>query len=186
MSAVERRPEIGWGRPAKADCSCRIRAAAPVVSDAETTRRHEHKTMEGFMSAFRNALLGFAALGAMAAPALADSPASYDGVLLFYPDTGRMVMGHVDKASMDVAMKHAKPLNGPIMIVMSGGTRQATGGLRYFPGGPFRRRGARVLTSFPRPSRWRAEHRTRRRVVFMRGVSPAAFVVELGRARAPP
>src|SRR5216683_1259908 len=92
MSAVERRPEIGWGRPAKADCSCRIRPAAPVVSDAETTPRHEHKTMEGFMSAFRNALLGLAALGAMAAPALADSPASYDGVMLFYPDSGRMMI----------------------------------------------------------------------------------------------
>ena len=73
------------------------------------------------MSALRNALFGLAALGAMAAPALAQAPTSYDGVLLYYPDTGRMVMGHVDKTAMDMAMKHAKPLNGPVMIVMSGG-----------------------------------------------------------------
>jgi hypothetical protein len=73
------------------------------------------------MSALRNALLGLAALGAMAAPALAQAPSSYDGVMLYYRDTGRMVMGHVDKAAMDMAMKHAKPLNGPVMIVMSGG-----------------------------------------------------------------
>jgi len=73
------------------------------------------------MSALRNALLGFAALGAMAAPALAQAPSSYDGVMLYYPDTGRMVMGHVDKTAMDMAMKHAKPVNGPVMIVMSGG-----------------------------------------------------------------
>jgi hypothetical protein len=73
------------------------------------------------MSALRNALFGLAALGAMAAPALAQAPTSYDGVMLYYPDTGRMVMGHVDKAAMDMAMKHAKPLSGPVMIVMSGG-----------------------------------------------------------------
>ena len=73
------------------------------------------------MSALRNALLGLVALGAMATPALAQMPTSYDGVMLYYPDTGRMVMGHVDKASMDMAMKHTKPLNGPVMIVMSGG-----------------------------------------------------------------
>jgi hypothetical protein len=73
------------------------------------------------MSAFRNTLLALAALGAMASPALAQAPTSYDGVMLYYPDSGRMVMGHVDKASMDMAMKHAKPLNGPVMIVMSGG-----------------------------------------------------------------
>ena len=73
------------------------------------------------MSALRNAFFGVMALGAMAAPALAQTPTSFDGVLLYYPDTGRMVMGHVDKAAMDMAMKHAKPLNGPVMIVMSGG-----------------------------------------------------------------
>ena len=73
------------------------------------------------MSGLRNALLALAALGAMAAPALAQAPGSYDGVMLYYPDTGRMVMGHVDKAAMDMAMQHAKPLNGPVMIVMSGG-----------------------------------------------------------------
>ena len=73
------------------------------------------------MSALRNAFFGVMALGAMAAPALAQAPTSFDGVLLYYPDTGRMVMGHVDKAAMDMAMKHAKPLNGPVMIVMSGG-----------------------------------------------------------------
>ena len=73
------------------------------------------------MSALRNALFGLAALGAMAAPALAQAPSSYDGVMLYYPDTGRMVMGHVDKSAMDMAMKHAKPLSGPVMIVMSGG-----------------------------------------------------------------
>ena len=73
------------------------------------------------MSALRNAFFGLMALGAMAAPALAQTPTSFDGVLLYYPDTGRMVMGHVDKAAMDMAMKHAKPLNGPVMIVMSGG-----------------------------------------------------------------
>jgi len=73
------------------------------------------------MSALRNALFGLAALGAMAAPALAQAPSSYDGVMLYYPDTGRMVMGHVDQSAMDMAMKHAKPLSGPVMIVMSGG-----------------------------------------------------------------
>jgi len=73
------------------------------------------------MSGLRNALFGLAALGTMVAPALAQAPSSYDGVMLYYPDTGRMVMGHVDKAAMDMAMKHAKPLNGPVMIVMSGG-----------------------------------------------------------------
>ena len=73
------------------------------------------------MSALRNAFFGLMALGAMAAPALAQTPTSFDGVLLYYPDTGRMVMGHVDKTSMDMAMKHAKPLSGPVMIVMSGG-----------------------------------------------------------------
>ena len=73
------------------------------------------------MPALRNALFALAALGAMAAPALAQAPSSYDGVILYYPDTGRMVMGHVDKAAVDMAMKHAKPLSGPVMIVMSGG-----------------------------------------------------------------
>jgi hypothetical protein len=73
------------------------------------------------MPALRNALFALAALGAMVAPALAQAPSSYDGVILYYPDTGRMVMGHVDQASMDMAMKHAKPLSGPVMIVMSGG-----------------------------------------------------------------
>ncbi|HEX6841056.1 MAG TPA: hypothetical protein VF113_06000, partial [Stellaceae bacterium] len=67
------------------------------------------------------ALLGLAVLGAMAAPALAQAPTTFDGVMLYYPDTGRMVMGHVDKGAMDMAMKHAKPVNGPVMIVMSGG-----------------------------------------------------------------
>jgi len=62
------------------------------------------------MSALRNALLGLAALGAMAAPPLAQAPGSYDCVMLYYPDTGRMVMGHLDKAAMDMAMKHAKAL----------------------------------------------------------------------------
>ena len=32
-----------------------------------------------------------------------------------------MVMGHVDKASMDMAMNQGKLFNGPVMIVMSGG-----------------------------------------------------------------
>jgi hypothetical protein len=73
------------------------------------------------MSAFRNALLAVVALGAMAAPALAQQPTTYDGVMLYYPETGRMVMGHLDKAAMEMAMKHAKPLNGPAMIIMSGG-----------------------------------------------------------------
>jgi hypothetical protein len=34
-----------------------------------------------------------------------------------------MVMGHVDKASMDMAMNHGKLFNGPVMIVMSGRDR---------------------------------------------------------------
>ncbi len=73
------------------------------------------------MSAFRNAMFALAGLAALSVPALADAPRSFDGVMLYYPDTGRMVMGHVDKAAMEMAMKHAKPLNGPVMIVMSGG-----------------------------------------------------------------
>jgi hypothetical protein len=95
---------------------CRARRRRRGDDDASNTRR-----LEGFMSVFRNALLGLTALGAMATPALAQMPTSYDGVMLYYPDTGRMVMGHVDKASMDMAMEHTKPLNGPVMIVMSGG-----------------------------------------------------------------
>jgi hypothetical protein len=113
----------GEGGPSTLDPRCRARRRR---RDGDL----EHETSEGFMSHFRNALLGLAALGALAAPALAQShmtaapgtsPTTFDGVMLYYPDTGRMVMGHVDKAAMEMAMKHAKPLNGPVMIVTSGG-----------------------------------------------------------------
>ena len=72
------------------------------------------------MRALRRTLLGLAAVAAISAPAFA-APTAYDGVMLYYPETGRMVMGHVDKDAMDMAMKHAKPVSGPIMIVIQGG-----------------------------------------------------------------
>jgi hypothetical protein len=56
-------------------------------------------------------------------PAIAATqmPTTSDGVMLYYPATGRMVMGRVDAQSMEMAMKHAAPLNGPIMLMQMGG-----------------------------------------------------------------
>lgn len=72
------------------------------------------------MSAFRKAMLGLAAVAAFAVPALAQNMVDYGGVLLLYPN-GKMTVSPIDKSSMDMAMKHAKPVTNPMMIVMSGG-----------------------------------------------------------------
>jgi len=86
------------------------------------------------MSAIQNTLLALVAVAALAAPAYTQQspvpkspsspyglPTSYDGVTLYYPDTGRTVAGHVNDNDMKMAMRHAKPASGPVMIVLSGG-----------------------------------------------------------------
>ncbi len=78
------------------------------------------------MSAFRTAMLGLVAAAAMATPALTQQspyppPRVYDGVTLYYPQTGRMVADHLSDQDMQTAMQHAQPVKGPVMIVLSGG-----------------------------------------------------------------
>jgi hypothetical protein len=100
------------------------------------------------MSAYRYAMLGVLVLAALSVPALTQTPnpssqpqdiqnpasgasqstkspyglpASYDGVTLYYPDTGRTVATHMNNQDMQMAVQHAMPLKGPVMIVMSGG-----------------------------------------------------------------
>jgi hypothetical protein len=87
--------------------------------------------MESLMSAFRTAMLGLVAVAAMSTPALTQQtptqqspyppPASYDGVTLYYPQTGRIVADHLSAPDMQTAMQHAQPVKGPVMIVLSGG-----------------------------------------------------------------
>ncbi|HEX7969887.1 MAG TPA: hypothetical protein VF502_16810, partial [Stellaceae bacterium] len=48
-------------------------------------------------------------------------PQSYDGVTLYYPQTGRMVADHLSDQDMKMAMQHGQPVKGPVMIVVSGG-----------------------------------------------------------------
>ncbi len=81
------------------------------------------------MSAIQNTLLGLVVVAALGAPAYTQTspsspyglPKSYDGVTLYYPDTGRTVAGHVNDGDMKMAMQHAKPMNGPVMVILSGG-----------------------------------------------------------------
>ena len=80
------------------------------------------------MSGFRNAMLGLIAVAAIAAPAFTQQqkspygqPQAYDGVTLYYPQTGRMVADHLSDQDMKMAMQHGQPVKGPVMIVMHGG-----------------------------------------------------------------
>jgi hypothetical protein len=78
------------------------------------------------MSAIRTAALGLIAAAAIATPALTQqspypAPKVYDGVTLYYPETGRMVADHLSEADMQTAMQHAQPVKGPVMIVLSAG-----------------------------------------------------------------
>jgi len=78
------------------------------------------------MSAFRTAMLGLVAVAAMSTPALTQQspyspPKTYDGVTLYYPETGRMVADHLSDQDVKTAMQHGQPVKGPVMIVMSGG-----------------------------------------------------------------
>lgn len=77
------------------------------------------------MSAFRTTALGLVA-AAVATPALTQQspyspPTSYDGVTLYYPQTGRTVADHLSGQDMQTAIQHGQPVKGPVMIVMSGG-----------------------------------------------------------------
>lgn len=78
------------------------------------------------MSAIRTATLGLIAAAAITTPALTQqspypAPKSYDGVTLYYPDTGRMVTDHLSAQDMQTAMQHAQAVKGPVMVVLSGG-----------------------------------------------------------------
>jgi hypothetical protein len=81
------------------------------------------------MPAIQNTLLGFVVVAALAAPAYTQQspsspyglPKTYDGVTLYYPDTGRTVTGQLNDGDMKMAMQHAKPMSGPVMVVLSGG-----------------------------------------------------------------
>lgn len=78
------------------------------------------------MSAIRTATLGLIAAAAITTPALTQQspyppPKTYDGVTLYYPETGRMVADHLSEQDMQTAMQHAEPVKGPVMIVLSGG-----------------------------------------------------------------
>ncbi len=83
------------------------------------------------MSSLRNAVLGLVAVAAVSAPAFTQQqqaqkspyspPRSYDGVTLYYPQTGRTVADHLSDQDMKTAMQHAQPVKGPVMIVLSGG-----------------------------------------------------------------
>ena len=78
------------------------------------------------MSAFRTVALGLIAAAAITTPALTQQspytgPKSYDGVTLYYPDTGRIVADHLSEQDMQTAMQHAQPVKGPVMVVLSGG-----------------------------------------------------------------
>jgi hypothetical protein len=85
--------------------------------------------MEAAMPAIQNTLLGLVVVAALAAPAYTQQspsspyglPKSYDGVTLYYPDTGRTVAGKLNDGDMKMAMQHAKPMSGPVMVVISGG-----------------------------------------------------------------
>jgi hypothetical protein len=78
------------------------------------------------MSAIRTAALGLIAAAAITTPALTQqspypAPKSYDGVTLYYPETGRMVTDHLSEQDVKTAMQHAQAVKGPIMVVLSGG-----------------------------------------------------------------
>jgi hypothetical protein len=78
------------------------------------------------MSAIRTAALGLIAAAAITTPALTQqspypAPKSYDGVTLYYPETGRMVTDHLSEQDVKTAMQHAQAVKGPVMVVLSGG-----------------------------------------------------------------
>jgi hypothetical protein len=81
------------------------------------------------MSAVQNTMLGLIVVATLAAPAYTQQapsspyglPKSYDGVTLYYPETGRTVAGRLDDGDMKMAMQHAKPMSGPVMVLLSGG-----------------------------------------------------------------
>ena len=78
------------------------------------------------MSAVRPVMLGLVAAAAMATPALTQQspyppPSSYDGVTLYYPQSGRMVADHLSAQDMQTALQRAQPVAGPVMIVLSAG-----------------------------------------------------------------
>ncbi len=80
------------------------------------------------MSRFRDAIVGLIAVAAISAPAFTQQqkspygqPQTYDGVTLYYPQTGRMVADHLSDQDMKMAIQHGQPVKGPVMIIMSGG-----------------------------------------------------------------
>jgi hypothetical protein len=76
------------------------------------------------MSAIRTAALGLITAAAITTPALTQqspypAPKSYDGVTLYYPETGRIVTDHLSEQDVKTAMQHAQPVKGPVMVVLS-------------------------------------------------------------------
>jgi len=71
------------------------------------------------MTMFR--LLAALAVVSLAVSADAGAAKANDGVFLYYPETGRMVMGELKGEEMAGALKHAKAVDGPVVVLSHGG-----------------------------------------------------------------
>jgi hypothetical protein len=88
-------------------------AKGDIVFDIDQSRGN-HMTTPG------KTLLA-AAFILLSAPLFAGSARANDGVILYYPETGRLVMGQLGKDGMETGLKHAKELTGPVIIFSQGG-----------------------------------------------------------------
>jgi hypothetical protein len=73
------------------------------------------------MNTLGKTLLATACALSLSSSVQAEPLGSHDGVFLYCPDTGRMVMGQLDKQAMETSMKQTKPLNGPVVVILQGG-----------------------------------------------------------------
>jgi hypothetical protein len=97
-----------------------------VLHSSAWRRRHFVSSPEGAltgepMNTLGKTLLATACALSLSSSVQAEPLGSHDGVFLYYPDTGRMVMGQLDKQAMETSMKQTKPLNGPVVVILQGG-----------------------------------------------------------------
>jgi hypothetical protein len=71
------------------------------------------------MALLRKAALGMVMAAALAAPAFAED-FSHDNAVFMYSPTGMKTV-KVDPKTAEMMTKHAKPVDGPVMIMMKGG-----------------------------------------------------------------